>query len=78
MSKTYNIQISDVDLDLLREQKRQLLLLQGRTELTNSLVLNSNEFEAVDGIINLIDHIQDSAVQQHGLDEEEVFTFSNK
>lgn len=78
MSKTYNIQISDVDLDLLREQKRQLLLLQGRTELTNSPVLNSNEFEAVDGIINLIDHIQDSAVQQHGLDEEEVFTFSNK
>lgn len=78
MSKTYNIQISDVDLDLLREQKRQLLLLQGRTELTNSPVLNSNEFEAVDGIINLIDHIQDSAVQQHGLDEEEVFTFSKK
>lgn len=78
MSKTYNITISDVDIDLLREQKKQLLLLQGRIDSMESTVLKPKEYEAVDGIINLIYHIQDSAVEQHGLDESEVFKFSNE
>ncbi len=78
MAKTFSITITGVDLDLLREQKKQILYLQGRTNMDNSPVLKPKEFDAIDGIINLIDAIQDGAVEQHGLDEEEVFKFSNE
>ena len=75
---TYEITLRNIDLDLLREQKAKLLVMQGRVDQNGSPVLKAKEFEAVDGIINLIDHIQDSAVEQHGLDESEVFKFSNE
>lgn len=78
MSKTYNIEIQNIDLDLLREQKAKLLTLQHRVDANNNYVCKPEEFDAIEGFINLIDHIQDSAVEQHGLDEAEVFKFSNE
>lgn len=78
MEKTFDIEIKGIDLDLLREQKKQLLFLQGRTNTDNSPLLKPGEFDAIDGIINMIDAIQDAAVEQHQLDEEEVFKFSNE
>jgi hypothetical protein len=78
MPKTYNIEISNIDLEMLREQKAKLLTLQHRVESDNSPVVRPAEYEALEGIVNLIDHIQDSAVEQHGLDEAEVFKFSNE
>lgn len=77
MGNTFDIEIKNIDLDLLREQKKALLYLQGRTNMDNSPVLKPAEFDAIDGIINMIDAIQHEAVEQHGLDEEKVFQFSN-
>jgi hypothetical protein len=78
MSKTYNIEIKNIDLDMLREQKAKLLTLQHRVDADNRYVCRPEEFDAIEGIINIIDHIQDSAVEQYGLDEAEVFKFSNE
>lgn len=78
MSKTYEIRISGVDLDLLRKQKHKLITLMYRVDLDNKRVCGPEEFDAIEGIVNLMEHIQDSAVDQHGLDESEVFKFSNE
>jgi hypothetical protein len=78
MSKTYNINIENVDLDMLREQKAQLLYLaDGKDSEGNPVIMNPLHKWALDGIVNLIDSIQDGAVEQHGLDEAEVFKFKN-
>jgi len=70
----YNIEIQNIDLNLLREQKEILLELQYKTTAN----ISAKEFEALDGLINLIDHIQDQAVEQHGLDENEVFNLNKE
>lgn len=77
MKKTYDIQIPNVDLDLLREQKKQLLYLMERKNQAGDPVCRAMELVALDGIIGLVDAIQDGAVEQHGLDEAEVFKFNN-
>lgn len=63
----YDITIKNIDLDLLREQKNILIDLLIREDMTS-----------LDGLINLLDHIQDEAIEQHGLDEEKVFKFENE
>lgn len=73
---TYNIEIKNVDLNLLRQQKEKLIELQYRTFDNGSPVILTKEYEALEGIINLIDHIQDEAVNQHSLDEKEVFNLN--
>lgn len=72
-NKQYDILIKQIDLNLLREQKQTLLDLQYRDNPDGSQILKANEFKALEGIISLIDHIQDEAVEQLGLDENEVF-----
>lgn len=69
----YDILIKQIDLNLLREQKQTLIDLQYRDNPDGSQILKANEFKALEGIISLIDHIQDEAVEQLGLDENEVF-----
>jgi hypothetical protein len=69
----YDILIKKVDLKMLREQKQILINLQYRGNSNGSQVLKAKEFDAIEGIINLISHIQDEAVEQLGLDENEVF-----
>jgi len=69
----YDILIKKIDLKMLREQKQIIMDLQYRENSDGSQVLHSKEFNAIEGIINLISHIQDEAVEQLGLDENEVF-----
>jgi len=74
----YDIKIKGIDLDLLREQKEVLLKLQWRSDSSGTNIVNSKEFLALEGIVNLIDHIQDEAVEQHSLDENEVFNLNKE
>lgn len=50
---------ADIDWDLLRKQKKALL----------------NAVEAIEGVINLIDSIQDHAVDVLGVPAQNVFLF---
>ena len=72
------ITIEGIDFNLLREQKDVLINLQYRTNPDGNNVVRTKEFEAIEGIINLIDHIQYLAVEQLGLPEEEVFKLTNE
>jgi len=72
-NKQYDILIKKVDLKILREQKQIIIDLQYRDNPDGIQILKANEFKALEGIISLIDHIQDEAVEQLGLDENEVF-----
>lgn len=74
----YDIKIQNVDLVLLKEQKKALLELQYRTDLNHNPIIRTKEYEALEGIILLIDHIQDQAVEQHNLDENEVFDLNKE
>lgn len=74
----YDINIKNVNLELLRDQKEALNNLQWKTNKDGSNYLSASEFSAVEGIINLIDHIQDQAVEQHGLSEEYVYKFTEE
>ena len=62
----YDIVIKKIDLDLLKKQKKAL----------SGLVLDEERDSELYGLINLIDHIQDQAIEQHGLNENEVFDFN--
>jgi hypothetical protein len=63
--------IKRIDWRLLREQKRYLL------ELSSPLIgiFTEKEYNAFEGIINLLDSIQDYAVDECGIDENDVFNF---
>jgi len=74
----YDIKIQNVDLKLLKDQKQALLELQYRTDSNSNPITRTKEYEALEGIIALIDHIQDQAVEQHGLDEEEVYNLNQE
>lgn len=57
----------DIDLTLLRNQKRALIgVYEGAT-------INYEQEEAAEGLLNLIDFIQDSVLEQGLAMEEEVF-----
>lgn len=64
--------IKDFDFILLKAQKRILNKLQDKKKTTHA------ESQAIEGIINLIESIQDIAVDQFGLEEDIVFNFENK
>jgi hypothetical protein len=57
-----------LDVNELKEQKKALLALR---EYSDSF---SNE---LDGLVHLVDYIQDSLVENAGLDENDVFDFEN-
>ena len=73
----YDILVKNIDLKLLREQKEIILNLQYRSNSNGDNIVNPKEFEALNGIISLIDYVQDQAVVQHNLDENDVFDFKN-
>ncbi len=56
-----------VDLWLIRRQKRALI------SLPRNFQLSPDQEEAVEGILNMIDFIQDSIVDQGLADEKDVF-----
>lgn len=72
------ITIKNIDFNLLREQKKILIELQYRNDSKGLNIVQRKEFEALEGIINLIDNIQDEAIEQLGLSEEEVFNLEKE
>lgn len=64
MQKTVNITMS-IDFDALREQKAVLIAAQN--------ILGQIAVEHIDGLLGLIDEIQDQSVGQSGLTEKDIF-----
>jgi hypothetical protein len=62
-----------MDWALLREQKKDLFLLS----ITEHL-LSPKQYEALDGILNVIDAVQDYAVNVEGISEQEVFNLKTE
>lgn len=58
----------NMDFELLRQQKRTLCYM-----LINA---DEEEYDTLEGILNLIDYIQDTAIEQ-GVPREEVFNLSD-
>ena len=52
----------NIDWDLLHQQKLALVALQVRSTRTGRVKLTRNEQEVIEGIINLLDALQDDAV----------------
>ena len=63
----------NTDWDLLREQKDELTNL-----LLTEHLLSPKQYEALAGVINLLDYMQDYAVDVIGLDEQLVFNFKQQ
>jgi hypothetical protein len=62
--KTMKVQIVlDIDFALLRRQKESLVTLADRLKRRSE---EKEALEALDGIINLLDSIQDQAARQEG------------
>lgn len=61
-----------LDFTLLKAQKSLLINLQGKKTITKP------EWDTLEGIINLIDHIQDTAVKKAIVTEEEAFNLSGE
>jgi hypothetical protein len=57
----------NIDLRLLRRQKRALIAMPRNVQLS------PDQEEAVEGMLNMIDFVQDSIVEQGLASEEEVF-----
>ena len=60
-----------IDFSQLREQKVALLGI-------NAKVLSKDQYEALEGIINLVDSIQDYAVDNLGYKAQEVFRLTDE
>ena len=52
----------NIDWDLLHRQKLALVALQLRSTRTGRVKLTRNEREAIEGIVDLLDALQDDAV----------------
>lgn len=60
-----------IDFSQLREQKVALLGI-------NAKVLSKDQYEALEGIVNLVDSIQDYAVDKLGYKAQEVFRLTDE
>lgn len=70
--KTVDVNVTlRVDLDLLRRQKRALVGLQ-------SSQIGAEKKEAIEGILNLLDFVQDQIVDQGQASEQAVFRFPSR
>ena len=70
----FDIFIKKVDLTTLKEQKINLITIQDK--FLNSLT--REEYDAIEGLINLIDQVQDQAQEQWGLEDSYVFNLSTE
>lgn len=60
----------DIDFNLLSKQKLELVTM---TFYPDQFNLKAKQIDALDGIIHLLDAIQDYAVDQEGIDKKTVF-----
>jgi hypothetical protein len=68
-----NIDLKNMDWGLLRRQKRHLVTMANDYSKNALKCLKPEEAKVLDGIISLIDAIQDNAVESGQLTEQEVF-----
>lgn len=61
MSKRYTSTVSNIDLAELKGQKAHLVRL-----LAHGGKPTENEADALQGILNLLDHVQDNAIEGKG------------
>jgi hypothetical protein len=66
-----------MDFKLLKEQKTTLIKIQTKLEKPNPK-FTKKEWDTMEGIINLLDAIQDVAVDEYGFNEKTVFRISRK
>ena len=59
----------NIDFAVLKTQKTAILNIRKE-------VLSQEQWEALEGLINVIDAIQDHAVDELGYDKDEVFNFT--
>ncbi len=70
------VKIKDIDFTMLKKQKEILLNMMYDWEKSGDEQKKSDSKEA-EGLLNLIDAIQDEAVKELGLDEKEVFNIED-
>lgn len=66
--------LKNMDFKLLKNQKSTLIKLQAKIEKDKKF--NNKEWDTLEGMINLIDSIQDIAVDEYGYNERTVFKLS--
>lgn len=64
-----SIDMTGIDWKLLAKQKKDLMTLARVVEVSGMRDVLKEEIESVEGIVNLIDHIQDEAALQIGATE---------
>ncbi len=64
--------VKNIDWELLKKQKLTLLNLYYNADLGQDAI------DDIDGIINMIDSLQDDAVDIYGLEEDTVFQFTHE
>ena len=72
MDLLVDVKINKIGLDELREQKRHLLQIQSDGKIS------PEQENAIDGILSLIDAIQDYAVDVLGEDKNRVYSFGKE
>ena len=69
--------IKEIDFKMLREQKSLLLkiidICQGANDLTSDEIAILSKADELDGIVHLLDALQDYCTDEAGIDETEVF-----
>ena len=69
--------INKMDFKLLKQQKTTLIKIQAKLEKPNPK-FTQKEWDTLEGIINLVDSIQDIAVDEYGVSQRKVFRLSRK
>ncbi len=78
MKKTFNEVCKGINWSKLSTQKRTLIKLRGKhedTPVSDITPQHKKDLDNIKGLIAFIDDLQDSAIESHGLKEEEVFPF---
>ena len=68
---------NDTDFKELKDQKSALYIIQAKMEKPKAK-FTQKEWDALEGLINFINSIQDIAVDEYGVKETKVFRISRK
>ena len=68
--------LKNIDFKMLRDQKTNLINVQAKIEKLDRFT--QEEWDSLEGILCLIDTIQEEVVNKYGYTENEVFNLSNE
>lgn len=69
---TMEVFLSNFDFNLLKKQKTSLINIQSKMQISN-VKFTQKDWKILEGMLNLIDTIQDIAVDEYGYKETLVF-----